>query len=220
MASNTEARGQQVARRRSPAIPFTMLEWAGPLVGFGALFMFAKGALLITTGVDRSFVPWFALFITLGLLCFALGLRPSATVWRPALGVATGVAAVGVIGALVAVGYLVIRSTIPESPGAPAAASIAYGVMSAGVFLGLAILGLVILRNRSLEGRWRWVPLSAIVLQFPIFIVAGALGAALDREAVADGMSMVLTGCMWLVVGFALRFRHALGVEQPDLNRA
>ncbi len=127
---------------------------------------------------------------------------------------ATGVVAIGVIAALVAVGYLVLGSTIPESAEAPAAVSIAYGVMSAGIFLGLATLGLVIVRNRSLVGGWRWVPLSAIVVQFPIFIVAGALGEVFDRETVADGLSMVLTGCMWLVVGFALRFRHAVDLGQ------
>ncbi len=218
MASNAETRGQQVSWRRSPTIPSIMLDWAGPMVGLGALFMFAKGALLITTGVDRSFVPWVALFWTLGLLFFAIGLRPSATAWRRALYVATAVAAIGVIGALVAVGYLVIRSTIPESSEAPAAVSIAYGVMSAGGFLGLAILGLVIVRNRSLAGRWRWVPLSAIIVQFPIFIVAGELGAVLDREAVADGLSMVLTGCTWLVVGFALRFRPAVDLDPTQSN--
>jgi hypothetical protein len=37
----------------------------------------------------------------------------------------------------------------------------------------------------------------------PIFIVAGAIAEGIGSEDVADGLSLVLTGAAWMLLGYA-----------------
>ncbi len=128
---------------------------AGVLVAVGALMMLAKGLLLIATDNDRSLVPWFGLFTAFGFTAAAIALWRSTTRLRWLSAVGGALALVGVIGSLVAIIYLV-TGTIPESENAPAAVGASYIALSAGSFLALLALGIVIAANRSLAGRWRW----------------------------------------------------------------
>jgi hypothetical protein len=79
-----------------------------------------------------------------------------------------------------------------------------YAVLSAGAFIALLSLGIVIAANRCLSGRWRWLPLGVLAVQMPIFIVAGAIGEGVDSEVVADGLSIALTGAAWMLLGYAI----------------
>lgn len=154
---------------------------AGALVGAGAAMMLAKGVLLTLTGDDRSLVPWFGLLASAGLGLAAIVLRRTAVRWRWLASLGGTGAAVGFLSAVVAVRYLV-TGTIPESPGAPDLVGLAYAVFSAGVAVALLSLGILSVRDRSLRGFWRWLPVGLIVVQLPIFIVADAVGVGVGSE--------------------------------------
>lgn len=180
-----------------------LMRIAGLLVAAGAVAMVVKGVLLVVTGNDRSLVPWFGLFTSLGFVLAAVALWRSVQRlrWLSALG---GVAALtGAAAAAVAVGYL-ITGTIPESEGAPSAVAASYAILAAGAFLSLLSLGIVIAANRSLSGWWRWLPLGLLAVQMPIFIVAGAIGNGVGSEDVTDGLGLALTGGAWMLLGYAL----------------
>ena len=49
-------------------------------------------------------------------------------------------------------------------------------------------LGILIVANKALRGRWRWLPIGLIVGQLPFFIVGGAIGEGVGSEEVADGL--------------------------------
>ncbi len=176
---------------------------AAVLVALGALMMLAKGVLLIVTDNDRSLVPWAGFFWNAGLATGAVALWRTVRRLRWLAAVGGTLAAVGFVGSLVAVGYLV-TGTIPETDDAPAAVGASYAVLAAGTFLSLLAIGIVIARNRSLAGRWRWLPLGLLAAQFPIFIVGGAIGEGIGSENVADGLSLALTGVAWTLLGYAM----------------
>jgi hypothetical protein len=111
-------------------------------------------------------------------------------------------ALIGAGAAVVAVVYL-ITGTIAESDGAPSTVGASYAIMAAGTYIALLILGIVIAANRSLSGWWRWLPLGLLAVQMPIFIVAGAIAEGIGSEDVADGLSLVLTGAAWMLLGYA-----------------
>lgn len=171
--------------------------------------MLAKGLMLIATGHDRSLVPWFGLFSSAGLTLGAVALWRSVGRWRW-LALAGGLgAAVGLVSSVVAVVYLV-AGTIPESPGAPTLVGVSYGVMSGGAFLVLLALGVLIVGNQSLAGRWRWFPLGLILAQLPIFIVAGAVGDGVGSEELTDGLGLAITGAVWMLLGYVLHDKQQL----------
>jgi hypothetical protein len=118
-------------------------------------------------------------------------------------------ALVGVAASLVAAGFL-ITGTIPETTDAPAAVGASYVVLAAGSFSSLLAIGIVIAKNRSLVGRWRWLPLGLLAAQLPIFIVAGAVGDGIGSENVTDGLGLALTGAAWILLGYAISERSSL----------
>lgn len=176
---------------------------AGVLVAVGASMMLMKGVLLIVSGNDRSLVPWFGLFSGLGLSLAAVALSRSVTRLRPLSLAAICFGVVGIGASTVAVLYLV-TGTIPETDDAPGAVGGSYVVLSIGVVVCLALLGAVISTNHSLPGRWRWLPLGILLAQFPIFIVAGAIGDTIGSEDTTDGLGLALTGVVWMVLGYSL----------------
>lgn len=165
--------------------------------------MLIKGVLLVVSGNDRSLVPWFGLFGGVGLTLAAVALSRSVTRLRWLSVVAACFGVVGIGAAIVAVLYLV-TGTIPETADAPDAVGGSYVVNSIGVFVCLALLGTVVVRNHSLPGRWRWLPLGVLVVQFPIFIVAGAIGDTVGSEETTDGLGLALTGAVWMILGYSL----------------
>lgn len=180
-----------------------LMRIAGVLVGVGAALMLIKGIVLIVTDNDRSLVPWFGLFASVGFVVAAVALWRSVRRlrWLSALG---GLAAlVGVAASVVAIGYL-ITGTIPESGNAPSSVGASYVALTIGVFLSLLMLGIVIAVNRSLSGWWRWLPLGLLAVQLPIFIVAGAIGDGVGSEEVADGLGLALTGAAWILLGYGV----------------
>ena len=128
-------------------------------------------------------MPWFGLFTTLGFAAAAVALWRSTARLRWLTMIGGVLALVGVVASLVAIGYLV-TGTIPESTNAPAAVGGSYIVLSAAAFLSLLVLGVVIAANRSLAAGWRWLPLGLLAAQFPIFIIAGAIGDTIGSENV------------------------------------
>lgn len=176
--------------------------------------MLAKGVLLIFTGHDRSLVPWFVLLASSGLVVASVALRRWVERWRWLAWVGGAAAMVGVVASMVAVGYL-ITGTIPESPNAPGLVGASYGVMSAGFGASVLSLGVLIVANRALRGRWRWFPIGLIVGQLPFFIVGGAIGEGVGSEDVADGLGLALTGIAWILLGYALSQKSQPQAIQP-----
>jgi hypothetical protein len=132
-----------------------------------------------------------------------------------AVGAASAV--VGLIGAAVAVGYL-LAGTIPESDHASAAVGGSYVVLTAGVVVALVSLAIVILVNRVLVGRWSWLPLGLIAVQLPIFILAGAVGDGLDSPDLTDGLGLALTGIAWMTLGYAFSQKSTVRTEPHPLH--
>lgn len=184
---------------------------AGGLIAAGALMLVAKGVLLIVTDNDRSLVPWFGLFTSAGLATAVFALKRSISRFRSFAPVGMGFAMIGVAGSLVAVGYL-ITGTIPESDGASTAVGASYVILAVGVYLSLPAIGIVVAKNRLLTGRWRWLPLGLAAAQFPIFIVAGAIGDGVGSENLTDGLGLALTGAAWTLLGYALTRTGATGM--------
>lgn len=135
--------------------------------------------------------------------------------WLAAVGAASAV--VGLIGAAVAVGYL-LTGTIPESDHASAAVGGSYVVLTAGVVVALVSLAIVILVNRVLVGRWSWLPLGLIAVQLPIFILAGAVGDGLDSPDLTDGLGLALTGIAWMTLGYAFSQKSTVRTEPHPLH--
>lgn len=187
----------------------TWMRTAGLLLAAGALMMLAKGVLLIVTDNDRSLVPWFGLLSNAGLATCGLALWHAAERRRRVALVGGVLALAGVAASLVAAGYL-ITGTIPETRDAPAAVGASYAILAAGAFLSLLAIGIVIATNRSLVGRWRWLPLGLLAAQLPIFIVAGAVGDGIGSENVTDGLGLALTGAAWILLGYAISGRSTL----------
>ncbi|MEA2001867.1 MAG: hypothetical protein U9N84_08295 [Actinomycetota bacterium] len=189
-----------------------LMRLAGVLVSLGAAMMFTKGVLLAVTGHDRSLVPWFGLFASVGFAVAALALWRSVDRGRWLAAVGAVAANLSLVGSVVAVGYL-LSGTIPESDNASAAVGGSYVVLTAGVVVALVSLGIVILMNRVLAGRWRWLPLGLIVVQLPIFIVAGAVGDGLGSPDLTDGLGLMLTGVAWMTLGYALSQKSTVRTE-------
>lgn len=184
----------------------------------GAAMILAKGVLLILTGEDRSLVPWFALLTSAGFGLVAIVLIRTADRWRWLTWLGGTGAALGFLSSVVAVLYLV-TGTIPESPGAPDLVGFSYGVSSAGIAVAVLSLGIVIVGNRSLSGFWRWLPVGLIVVQLPIFIVAGAVGDGVGSEELTDGLGLALTGVAWMWLGYGLFEKQQLALGEaagPD----
>lgn len=174
--------------------------------------MLAKGLLLITTGHDRSFVPWFGLLASVGLTSAAVGLWCSGAQWRWLAILGAAGAVIGVVASCIAVGYLV-TGTIPESPNAPELVGLSYAVSSAGVAVAVVALGVLIVGNRSLTGWWRWLPIGLIMAQLPIFIVAEAVGEGVGSEDLTDGLGLAITGAAWILFGYALSQKQQLDIR-------
>lgn len=189
---------------------------AAGALALGSLAMLVKGAVRATVGDDLSLVPWFGLGATLGLGISAFTIqRPSGPIRSVAALASMALAAVGSIASLVAVGYLV-TGTIPETPGAPAAVSISYGTLATCQFLALLLLGIVVARQRTFNGPWRWVLVGVIVAQFPVFIIAGAIGEAIGRENLTDGLGLAMTGGLWMLLPYAMaKKRSGVGAPWP-----
>ncbi len=79
-----------------------------------------------------------------------------------------------------------------------------YVILTVGIVASLVALGIVIAKNRVLRGRWRWLPLGLLAAQFPIFIVAGAIGDGIGSENITDGLGLALTGVGWTLLGYAI----------------
>lgn len=183
--------------------PERMMRQAGYLVALGALMMFIKGVLLVVTGNDRSLVPLFGLFTSIGLTVAAVDLSRSVSRLRSLTVVAGVFGVVGIGASIVAVAYLV-TGTIPETDDASAAVGGSYGLLTIGVVVCLLFLGIVIVVNRWLPGRLRWLPLAVLGAQFPIFALAGAIGDTIGSVDVTDGLGLALTGAVWTGLGYTL----------------
>ena len=195
-----------------------VMRLAGALVMLGAVMTLIKGAIRTVSGEDPSLVPFFGLFATLGLVFAAVTWWRSEIGSRWLIGVAGVSAAVGFVASMIAVVYLV-TGTIPETDGAVPLVGASYAILAAAAFLCLLMLGIAIGRLRLLNGRWRWLPIGVLLVQFPIFIVAEAIGEALDEPTVSDGLSMVLTGVAWILLGYAIA-RQSDSFREPGLSRA
>jgi hypothetical protein len=145
----------------------------------------------------------FLLLSSIGLTLAALALSRYVTRLRQLSLAAIGFGVIGIGASMVAVLYLV-TGTIPETDDAPGAVGGSYVVLTIGVYVCLILVGAVISTNHSLPGRWSWLPIGIVLAQFPIFIVAGAIGDTIGSEDTTDGLGLALTGVVWIVLGYSL----------------
>lgn len=182
--------------------------WIGAgLITLGAGFMILKGLVRMSTGGDPSLVPWFGLMTTLGLTVVSFALTEEhGRSWLLMVTVTVSVTGVGASAAAVA---FLITGSIPETPGAPAGVGVSYGLLAAAAFLSLGLLGATVASRRLLVSGWRWVPLAVLVAQFPIFVLAEAIGDVAARESVTDGLALTSTCAAWALAAYSF-------TRQPD----
>lgn len=185
---------------------------AAGVVG-GGLFC-TKGAIRATLGDDVSLVPASLLFLGLGLVGLA-GVVAATEHLSGAVLVGRIFAALAVISGVVALGF-VLSGTIPETDGAPAVVGISYGVGAASIYLGQLVLGVAAARSMALPGRLRWAPIGVVIFQFPVFIVAGAIGDGIGDETITDGLGMLLTGALWIGSSVAVWLSIGSSVESAS----
>ena len=177
----------------------------------GGGFLVAKGVIRATHGADVSVVPVALLLIGFGLLALAHVVSATGRAgWLVGAGWALAVACIAA--GAVAVGSL-LAGTIPETDDAPAVVGASYGIGAASAYFGQLALGVAAVRARALVGRLRWTPLGVVVLQFPVFIVAGAIGDGIGDETVTDGLGLLLSGLLWMASSLAVlaTIRHRDG---------
>ncbi len=95
--------------------------------------------------------------------------------------------------------------------GNPMGAPAGMGVMS--MCIGTTLVGIGILRARSLPGAMRFLPLALGLTAFPSIILIGMLGAIFPGYIV-DELPFALIGLAWIAVGYALRSTHQARVRR------
>ncbi len=179
----------------------------------GAGFLCAKGAIRATSGDDVSLVPAFLFFLGFGLLGLAAVVADTGRLSAMVL-LGRVLAVVGILAGAIALAY-VLTGTIPETDDAPATVGVSYGLGAAATFLGQLVLGIAAVRTEALPGRLRWAPIGVVILQFPVFIVAGAIGDGIGDETVTDGLGMLLTGALWATSSVAVWIAGGMPANEP-----
>jgi hypothetical protein len=190
------------ARRRGFTVSSTLARQGGLAAMVAGLLLAVKGAAIVATDYDPSFVPPATLLFALGMV----GLHARLPGGGGPLGAA------GVVLAWVAVGTsavnlvaLALSIPAPADPDAPALLGITYMLAFLGILIGLLALGIATLRTRAWPSPWSAVPLAVGVVWFPLQGIG---------FAISDGVGLVLGGLAWVPLGYALWSRSATPSEQ------
>ena len=168
------------------------------------MLLAAKGAAIILSDADPSFVPPATLLFSLGMVGLHARLRGGGG----SLGTAGVVLAwVALAASLVNLIALALSIPAPADPDAPALLGVTYMVAFLGILIGLLVLGIAALRARAVPAPWHAAPLLVGVLWFPLQGVG---------YAISDGVGLVLGGLAWVPLGYVLWSRSAAPIQQPS----
>jgi hypothetical protein len=142
----------------------------------------AKGAAIILSDADPSFVPPATLLFALGMVVLHARLEGSGGL----LGATGAVLAwVALAASMVNLIGLALSVPAPGDPEAPSLLRVTYMAAFVGILIGLLALGIAALRARVMPAPWSAVPLAVGVLWFPLQGIG---------FAISDGVGLVLGG--------------------------
>ena len=180
----------------------TLARWGGLAAMVAGALLAAKGAAIMVSDYDPSFVPPATLLFSLGMVGLHARLRGGGG----SLGTAGVVLAwVALAASLVNLIALALSIPAPADPDAPALLGITYVVAFLGILIGLLVLGTAAFRARTMPAPWHAVPLAVGVVWFPLQGIG---------FAISDGVGLVLGGLAWVPLGYALWSSSATPSEQ------
>ncbi len=182
----------------------TLVRWGGLAATVAGGLLAVKGAAIILSDADPSFVPPATLLFALGMV----GLHARLGGSGGSLGTAGVVLAWVALAASVAnlIG-LALSVPAPGDPEAPTLLRVTYMAAFLGILIGLLALGIAALRARVMPAPWSAVPLAVGVLWFPLQGIG---------FAISDGLGLVLGGLAWMPLGYILWSRRATPTEEPS----
>ena len=182
----------------------TLARWGGLAAMVAGVLLAVKGAAIMVSDYDPSFVPPATLLFALGMVGLHARLEGRGgllgTVGIILAWVALVASAVNLIG-------LALSVPAPADPDAPALLAITYMVAFLGILIGLLALGIAALRARIMAASWSAVPLAVSLLWFPLQGVG---------FAISDGVGLVLGGLAWVPLGYALWSQSGTPAAQPS----
>ena len=185
----------------------TLVRWGGLAAAAAGVLLAAKGAAIILSDADPSFVPPATLLFSLGMVALHARLEGNGgllgTVGAILAWVALAASLVNLIG-------LALSVPAPGDPEAPALLRVTYMAAFVGILIGLLALGIAALRARVMPAPRSAVPLAVGVLWFPLQGVG---------FAISDGVGLVLGGLAWMPLGYVLWSRSATPTERPSRVR-
>jgi hypothetical protein len=172
----------------------------------GALFV-AKGAVIILSDADPSFVPPATLLFAFGMV----GLHARLNGRGGLLGtIGVLLAWVVVAASVVNLVGLALPIPTPGEPDAPILLRITYMVAFLGILIGLLALGIAASGAEVLSPSSRAVTLAVGVLWFPLQGIG---------FAISYGVGLILGGLAWVLLGHVLWSGSATPAEQPSRVR-
>ncbi len=180
-----------------------LIRWSGLAAMLsGALFV-VKGAVIILSDADPSFVPPATLLFAFGMVGLHARLNG-----RGGLPGTMGVllAWVALAASVVNLVGLALPIPTPGEPDAPILLRITYMVAFLGILVGLLVLGIAALRAEVLSPPWRVVPLAVGVLWFPLQGIG---------FVISDGVGLILGGLAWVLLGYVVWSGSGAPAEQP-----
>ena len=181
----------------------THIRWCGLAAMVAGVLLAAKGAAIVASDYDPSFVPPATLLFSVGMVGLHARLRGGGGL-PGTVGVV--LAWVALAASMVNLTGLALSIPAPADPDAPALLGVTYVVAFIGILIGLLALGIAALRARVMAAPWSAVPLVVGVLWFPLQGIG---------FAISDGVGLVLGGLAWVPLGYALWSRSVTPTEQP-----
>ncbi len=180
-----------------------VVRWGGLAAMLSGMLFVAKGAAILVSDADPSFVPPATLLFALGMVGLHARLEgrggPLGTIGVLLAWVVVVASVVNLIG-------LALPIPTPGEPGASVLLRITYMVEFLGILVGLLMLGVAALRSGAMPAPRGAVPLAVGVLWFPLQGVG---------FAIADGVGLILGGLAWALLGYVLWAESGTPAAQP-----
>ncbi len=190
--------------RRTVTVSSNLTRWGGLAAMLSGILFVVKGAAILVSDADPSFVPPATLLFALGMVGLHARLKghggPLATIGVLLAWVVVAASVVNLIG-------LALPIPTPGEPDAPLLLRITYMVAFLAILVGLLVLGIVTLRARVMPAPWRAVPLAVGILWFPLQGIG---------FVIADGVGLILGGLAWVLLGYVLWSGSSSPAEQPS----
>jgi hypothetical protein len=179
------------------------IRWSGEAALLGEALLVLKGAVIVLSEADPSFVPPATFLFALGMVGLHTRLEGHGGVLG---GIGVFLTWVAVTASVVNLIGLALSIPAPGDPDAPALLEITYMMAFIGILVGLLLLGIAVLRAETLTPRWRIVPLAVGIFWFPL----QGLGFV-----ISDGVGLILGGLAWMLLGYVIWAEGNAPTRQP-----